>query len=104
MTVGNHDVFVLAAKLDAIKDTLEDIKDRAEEDRDLGDKRHHQNVNAINSVRDEWRKTNGRVTALETLNEASNRWPSLKVWLGIVAGALGAAWFLLTQVLGFHRP
>lgn len=90
------DMDIVLVKLDALSQRFDD-------ERAMNVERHEENVTRLERIEGEVRKTNGRVTVLETINVNANKWPSLQVWLVIVAGTLTGAWFLLTQVLGFHK-
>lgn len=94
---------LIVSKIDDLAGVM---RDRFEDQRAASDSRHAENVASMSfmkaelaEIKKEAKATNGRVTVLET-----DKWPSLKVWLAIVAGTLTAAWFVMTQLLGFAKP
>lgn len=97
--------------LSRIDDLAQTVRDRFDDQRAASDSRHAENVASLSlmkselaEIKTEAKKTNGRITTLEADKNAANNWPSLKVWLAIVAGTLTAAWFMMTQLLGFVKP
>jgi hypothetical protein len=115
----DHDVKVLATKLDGLTSTVIDFKtesrrrwdeDRLDrnESREVQDKRHEDNVAAIREVRDEWKKTNGKVSTLSRLmddlaGKVKNLSPGITMtqvtqWVALIVGTV-----LVLQFLGWHK-
>lgn len=104
---------VLIAKLDALRDRFED-------ERDANAERHSENVARLGRIEDQVRQTNGRVTrAEEQIKTLFGRVKALAVrfgvdghtltiptvgrWIAIIGGTLAGGWFVLIQLLGYHR-
>jgi hypothetical protein len=90
-------VDAVLAEIRALSRRLDDSEDRSDERHTENVKRFDKQDEKLDRIELQCNTTNGRVSKLE----------QTKVWLPIVIGAvwtaIGAVWFVLTQVLGYHR-